>query len=80
MSIVSLSVQINRLIFLLIPLGQEPAPAAPGTTAPAKTVASVQQKQQELLKSAIEQPFIPKDPPPELEFVADPPSISALDL
>ncbi|KAE8748975.1 hypothetical protein FOCC_FOCC004381 [Frankliniella occidentalis] len=52
----------------------------PGTAPPSKTVASVKEKQQELLKSAIEQPFIPKDPPPELEFVADPPSISALDL
>jgi len=39
-----------------------------------------QQKQQELLKAASEQPFIPKDPPSEFEFIADPPSISALDL
>lgn len=28
----------------------------------------------------IEEPIQPKDPPPEFEFVADPPSISALDL
>lgn len=40
---------------------------------------SAHQKQQEILKS-IEQPFIPKDPPSEFEFIADPPSISALDL
>ncbi|KAL0271797.1 UNVERIFIED_CONTAM: hypothetical protein PYX00_008785 [Menopon gallinae] len=40
----------------------------------------VQQKQQEILKQVAEQPFIPKDPPPEFEFLADPPSISALDL
>lgn len=60
---------------------QEPAQIGPpGTTATSKTVAAVQQKQQELLKSAIEQPFIPKDPPAEFEFIADPPSISALDL
>ncbi|XP_017764113.1 PREDICTED: splicing factor 3A subunit 1 [Eufriesea mexicana] len=37
------------------------------------------QKQQEILKQ-VEQPFIPKDPPTEFEFIADPPSISALDL
>lgn len=43
---------------------------------------STHSKQQELLSKAqiIEQPFIPKDPPPEFEFIADPPSISALDL
>lgn len=38
------------------------------------------QKQQELLKQVAEQQFVPKEPPPEPEFVADPPSISALDL
>lgn len=37
------------------------------------------QKQQEILKQ-VEQSFIPKDPPIEFEFIADPPSISALDL
>lgn len=36
-------------------------------------------KQSELLKQ-VEQPFIPKDPPAEFEFIADPPSISAHDL
>lgn len=41
--------------------------------------ASAQQKQHEILKQ-IEQPFVPKDPPAEFEFIADPPSISALDL
>lgn len=41
--------------------------------------ASAQQKQQEILKQ-VEQPFVPKDPPSEFEFIADPPSISALDL
>lgn len=43
------------------------------------SISAVQQKQQELLKQATEQ-FVPKDPPPEFEFIADPPSISALDL
>lgn len=37
-------------------------------------------KQQELLKQVAEQSFVPKEPPPEFEFIADPPSISALDL
>uniref|UniRef100_A0A1L8DHC8 Splicing factor 3A subunit 1 n=1 Tax=Nyssomyia neivai TaxID=330878 RepID=A0A1L8DHC8_9DIPT len=41
---------------------------------------SAHQKQQELLKQVAEQQFVPKDPPPEYEFIADPPSISALDL
>ncbi|XP_067623072.1 splicing factor 3A subunit 1 [Eurosta solidaginis] len=41
---------------------------------------SAQQKQQELLKQVIEQQFVPKDPPADFEFIADPPSISALDL
>lgn len=43
---------------------------------------ATQLKQQEFLKQAqvLEQPFVPKDPPAEFEFVADPPSISALDL
>lgn len=41
---------------------------------------SAQQKQQELLKQVVEQQFVPKDPPVEFEFIADPPSISALDL
>lgn len=47
-----------------------------------KSAASVaaQQKQQELLKAVREEQFVPKDPPSEFEFIADPPSISALDL
>ena len=39
-----------------------------------------QQKQQELLRSAVQEITVPKEPPPEFEFVADPPSISAFDL
>jgi len=42
--------------------------------------AAAQQKQQELLKQVAELQFVPKEPPPEFEFIADPPSISALDL
>uniref|UniRef100_A0A1A9Z7E6 Splicing factor 3A subunit 1 n=1 Tax=Glossina pallidipes TaxID=7398 RepID=A0A1A9Z7E6_GLOPL len=41
---------------------------------------AAQQKQQELLKQVAELQFVPKDPPQEFEFIADPPSISALDL
>lgn len=56
--------------------GQEPTIGS----APGKTVnLTAHQKQQEILKQ-VEQPFVPKDPPTEFEFIADPPSISALDL
>jgi len=42
---------------------------------------SVAQKQSELLKSVTkEDVIVPKEPPPEYEFLADPPSISAFDL
>lgn len=54
---------------------QEPV----GGAAPRGVTLGTHQKQQEILKS-VEQPFVPKDPPPEFEFIADPPSISALDL
>ncbi|KAG8237922.1 hypothetical protein J437_LFUL017451 [Ladona fulva] len=61
--------------------GQEPSLSGSlPTIPPQKTVtAAAQLKQQEILKQ-VEQPFVPKDPPAEFEFVADPPSISALDL
>ncbi|XP_066905626.1 splicing factor 3A subunit 1 [Halyomorpha halys] len=59
--------------------GAEPVP--PPAPVQQKTVASATQlKQQEILKQVTEQPFVPKDPPPDYEFMADPPSISALDL
>lgn len=58
--------------------GQEPTIGS--SLVPGKTVnLSAHQKQQEILKQ-VEQPFVPKDPPVEFEFIADPPSISALDL
>lgn len=51
--------------------------------APGKTISLIDEakkkKQSELLKQ-VELPFVPKDPPAEFEFIADPPSISALDL
>ena len=57
----------------------EPEPAkAPEPTTPATAVAH---KQSELLKSVQkEQTIVPKEPPPDFEFLADPPSISAFDL
>lgn len=58
---------------------QEPSAGLPTALSKLSVTASAQQKQQEILKQ-IEQPFVPKDPPPEFEFIADPPSISALDL
>uniref|UniRef100_A0A1B6EMQ9 Splicing factor 3A subunit 1 n=1 Tax=Cuerna arida TaxID=1464854 RepID=A0A1B6EMQ9_9HEMI len=57
--------------------GQEPAAVPPGFQQKA-VASSTQLKQQELLKQA--EVFVPKDPPVEFEFIADPPSISALDL
>ncbi|XP_013393875.1 splicing factor 3A subunit 1-like [Lingula anatina] len=37
-------------------------------------------KQQEVVKAPVVQEIVPKEPPPEFEFIADPPSISAFDL
>lgn len=45
-----------------------------------KLSVSSHQRQQELLKQVAEQQFVPKEPPADFEFIADPPSISALDL
>lgn len=58
-------------------LAQEPT-LAPKETKSVST--ATQLKQQELLKQVQEAIFVPKDPPEEFEFIADPPSISALDL
>ncbi|XP_066995225.1 splicing factor 3A subunit 1 [Anabrus simplex] len=60
--------------------GQEPTVGSIQVPQVKPALTASQQKQQELLKQVSEQPFIPKDPPPEFEFIADPPSISALDL
>ncbi|CAH1990541.1 unnamed protein product [Acanthoscelides obtectus] len=59
--------------------GQEPSAALNQAISKLSVTPAAQQKQQEILKQ-VEQPFVPKDPPPEFEFIADPPSISALDL
>ena len=55
--------------------------AVPSITS--KTSDIVKQRQTDLLKSASKEPketLVPKEPPSEFEFVADPPSISAFDL
>ncbi|KAJ8955651.1 hypothetical protein NQ314_006860 [Rhamnusium bicolor] len=59
--------------------GQEPSIGLNQAISKLTVTPSAQQKQQEILKQ-VEQPFIPKEPPQEFEFIADPPSISALDL
>lgn len=59
------------------PPGKPPPPAP--TAAPPSL--AIQQKQQEILKQMQpDVPQIPKEPPPEFEFVVDPPSISAMEL
>lgn len=57
--------------------GNDPASALP---AGIQKLSVAHQKQQELLKQVAEQQFIPRETPAEFEFVADPPSISAVDL
>ena len=55
----------------------------PSTTVATGTSDIVKQRQTDLLKSALKEPkeqLIPKDPPAEFEFIADPTSISAFDL
>lgn len=64
-------------MWLFPSLGQEPTVSK--TQALTREVLSHQPvKTQEQLK--ILEPVVPKEPPPEPEFVADPPSISAYDL
>ncbi|XP_038220657.1 splicing factor 3A subunit 1 [Zerene cesonia] len=62
--------------------GQDTAPAllAPPIQRPGLAPATAA-RQQELLKAAApSEPPPPRDPPPDFEFIADPPSISALEL
>lgn len=70
---------LRDLSSFIVIIGQEPIATLPASLSKLSVTAAAQQKQQEILK-AVEQPFIPKDPPSEFEFIADPPSISALDL
>lgn len=59
---------------------EDAASTLPASIQKLQVSSAAHQKQQELLKQVAEQQFIPKEPPPETEFIADPPSISALDL
>lgn len=63
-------------IFLL----DDAVSSLPASVQKLKVSSAAHQKQQELLKQVAEQQFVPKEPPQEFEFIADPPSISALDL
>ena len=60
-----------------------PPPKAQSTPAPVNVPAPTAQhlKQQEILKQFQQEiPQIPKEPPPDFEFIVDPPSISAMEL
>uniref|UniRef100_A0A4W4GVA9 Splicing factor 3A subunit 1 n=1 Tax=Electrophorus electricus TaxID=8005 RepID=A0A4W4GVA9_ELEEL len=52
--------------------GQEPSAAVPKVMQ--------QQTMQQVQAQVIHETIVPKEPPPEFEFIADPPSISAFDL
>ena len=55
---------------------ERPEKVKPDAAAPT----SVAHKQSELLKATVKEDIVPKEPPPDFEFLADPPSISAFDL
>ncbi|KAJ1092562.1 hypothetical protein NDU88_005672 [Pleurodeles waltl] len=57
--------------------GQEPSAAIPKVM---QAQQSAQQLPQKVQAQVIQETIVPKEPPPEFEFVADPPSISAFDL
>ncbi|QQP40803.1 Spliceosome associated proteinlike [Caligus rogercresseyi] len=68
-------------------VGRESAP--PVSTAPKSNSSApdaiVKQRQQDILNQALKnkehkEEYVPKEAPPEFEFIADPPSISAFDL
>jgi splicing factor 3A subunit 1 len=64
------------------PAAPAPAIKTPSAAAPPPSVSTAQhQKQQEILKQFQQEiPQIPKEPPPDFEFIVDPPSISAMEL
>lgn len=67
--------------WLVLSTGEKEPSAVPGLRPPQQSVSQAQQqKQQELLRSAVLEATAPKEPPPDYEFIADPPSISAFDL
>lgn len=75
MLVISVRIQYNLIVFL----GGEPTPGLNQAIQKLSVTPAAQLKQQEILKQ-VEQPFVPKEPPADFEFIADPPSISALDL
>lgn len=79
------SYYFHLISFDLFPITINSIAADVASTLPAsvqklQVSSAAHQKQQELLKQVSEQQFVPKEPPAEPEFIADPPSISALDL
>lgn len=70
---------IIYIVCILFVLASELSSTLPAAISKLSVTAAAQQKQQEILKQ-VEQPFVPREPPTEFEFIADPPSISALDL
>jgi len=56
------------------------AAAAEGFKANQQLIDDAKKKKQAELLKQVELPFVPKEPPPEFDFIADPPSISAHDL
>ncbi|KAM9743970.1 splicing factor 3A subunit 1 isoform 2-T4 [Menidia menidia] len=59
--------------------GQEPSAAVPKVMQQ-QAMQQSQQLPQKVQSQVIQETVIPKEPPPEFEFIADPPSISAFDL
>uniref|UniRef100_A0A672JPN5 Splicing factor 3A subunit 1 n=1 Tax=Salarias fasciatus TaxID=181472 RepID=A0A672JPN5_SALFA len=57
---------------------QEPSAAVPKVMQ--QTMQQSQQLPQKVQSQVIQETIVPKEPPPEFEFIADPPSISAFDL
>lgn len=86
----NVSVSLNLSIYLMLVSWNfnkhfhikvaDAASTLPASVQKLQVSSAAHQKQQELLKQVAEQQFVPKEPPPEFEFIADPPSISALDL
>ncbi|XP_076126305.1 splicing factor 3A subunit 1 [Alosa pseudoharengus] len=59
---------------------QEPSAAVPKVMQQQALQQSSQQLPQKVQAQVIQETVVPKEPPPEFEFIADPPSISAFDL
>ncbi|KAG7331975.1 hypothetical protein KOW79_003809 [Hemibagrus wyckioides] len=60
--------------------GQEPSAAVPKVMQQQSMQQAQQQLPQKVQAQVIHETIVPKEPPPDFEFMADPPSISAFDL